>query len=215
MANKLSKQHFWEWFMRHHNEYLAFNNKPKKEIKYWVNELSAHLRAYYKFLQFSVQYRNADAIGVLTISVAGNARYFKYVDRLVALAPEIPHWIIQALEEPKPIGFLLEEEFEQTGIDPHELWCTVSTRGGLPAITVYHELYAEAKDMLFASVAQMAIYNILGERSYGLDIGPVTAGNLSHAPAKAELIRLEELPAFLPGGHSSLMVDASGKIWEG
>lgn len=215
MANKLSKHHFWQWFMRHNKEYLGLSRKPKKEMTYWVNELNAHLRAYFKFLQFVVQYREEDNTGVLTISVAGKARYFNHVDRFVATAPAIPGWEIKALEEPRPIDFLLEEELGHIDIDPHELRCAVSDDGDQSEITVYHSLYTEEEHWIFQQVSEMAIYNILGERSFGLDIESICVTNLSCAPEDAVLIRLEELPAHVLSFKSSLMVDASGKIWEG
>ena len=214
MAIKLSKRHFWQWFIRNHKEYLEFHNKPQKELKYWMNELSAHLRAYFKFLHYSVYVGKEGAVGVLTISVAGKARYFKYVDAIVAIAPAIPGWTIQALEAPRPIDSFWEEELGHAGIDPHELWCTVPQGEDLPGIAVYHMLYAEAKHRLYALAAEMAVYNVLGERSFGVDIGSITIGNLSGAPEDAELIKLEELPAYMPRCYSSFVVDATGRMWE-
>jgi len=213
MANKLSKHHFWQWFLRHNKEYMEFTKKSKKELKYWMNELTAHLRAYFKFLHFSIYVRK-EGEAVLTISVSGNARYFKYVDKIVGIAPEIPGWTVQALEAPRPIDFFWEEEMGHTGIDPHELRCTIPDGDHLPDIVVYHSLYTEAKQWNFIHAAETAIYNVLGERSFGLDIGTITVGNLSSAPDNAELIKLEDLPAYLPPSPSGLVVDASGQIWE-
>src|SRR3954466_14700509 len=107
--------------------------------------MSAHLRAYFKFLHFSIYVSKEGAAGVLTISVAGKARYFKYVDNMVALAPAIPGWTIQALDAPRPIDAFWEEDMGHTGIDPHELRCTIPDGDRQPGIVVYHSLYTEAK----------------------------------------------------------------------
>lgn len=214
MAIQLSKQHFWQWFIRHNKEFLELSQKSQKELKYWKNELRAHLRAYFKFLHFSVYVSKESGAGMLTISVSGKARYFKYVDNIVAVAPVIPGWTIQALEAPRPIDFFWEEQLGHTGIDPHDLWCTIPQGEHLPCITVYHVLYTEAANWRFVQAAEMAVYNVLGERSFGQDIGFITAGNLSGAPKNAELIRVEELPAYLPRCQSGLVVDADGEISE-
>ena len=214
MANKLSKHHFWQWFIRHNGEYLLLHKKSQKEVRYWLNELSAHLRAYFKFLHFSIYVSKEGAASILTITVSGKARYFKYVDKIVAVAPSIPGWTIQALEAPVPIEFCWEEHLGHTGIDPHELWCAVPDGEARPDIAVYHMLYTEARHGVFAQVTQTAVYNVLGERSFGLDIGSITIGNLSGAPKDAELIKLEELAAYLPHYESCMVVDATGRIWE-
>lgn len=214
MAIKLSKHHFWEWFIQNNKEYLQLHNKTQKELKYWKNEMSAHLRAYFKFLYFSISVGEEGTAGVLTISVSGKARYFKYVDNIVAIAPAIPGWTIQALEAPRSIDAFWEDEFGHNRIDPHELWCAVPGEEHLPGIAVYHMMYTEAENWLYTQAVEMALYNVLGERSFGLDIGPITVGNLSGAPQDAELIRLEELPAYMPRDKSAFEVDATGKIWE-
>jgi hypothetical protein len=214
MAIKLSKKHFWQWFMRSNKEYLGLQNKSKKELKYCMNEMTTHLRAYFKFLHFSILVSNDGATGVLTISVSGKAQYFKYVDKIVGAAPEIPGWNIHALEAPKPIDSFWEQELGHTGIDPHELWCTVPDREHRPRIAVYHMMYTEANNWHYTQAAEMAIYNVLGERSFGLDIGRITVANFSSAPEDAELIKLEELPAYMPHSQSGLVVDALGQMWE-
>jgi hypothetical protein len=214
MAVQLSKHHFWQWFLRHNKEYLELNKKSKKELAYWKNELQAHLRAYYKFLYFSIYVPEKGDSGVLTISVSGKAGYFKYVDNLVALAPQIPGWKIQALEPPRPIDFLWQEQVGHVDIDPRELWCTVP-EGERGRLSVYHMLYTEADNWSYSQVAEAAVYNVLGERSFGLDIGRITVSNLSHAPQGAELIRVEELPAYMTRGKSGLVVDVGGEIREG
>jgi hypothetical protein len=214
MAAQLSKTHFWQWFLRHHKEYLGLNKKTKKELTYWQNELQAHLRAYYKFLYFSIYVPNEGATGVLTISVSGKGGYFKYVDNLVALAPEIPGWKIQALEPPRPIDFLWQEQVGHTDIDPREFWCTVP-EGERAHLSVYHMLYTEANNWPYTQAAETAVYNVLGERSFGLDIRLITVSNLSHAPQDAELIRVEEPPAYMPRGKSGLVVNAEGEIGPG
>src|SRR5258706_14449736 len=81
--SKLSKHHFWEWFRRHNQEYLALKNKPAKEAAYWLNELNAHLRAYFKFFGYSLEWRQ-ERKAKLTITVNGKAKHFKKAEDLAA-----------------------------------------------------------------------------------------------------------------------------------
>ena len=117
---KLSKRHFWDWFNRHHQEFLSLNNKTKKEAKYWLTELNAHLRAYYKFFGFTLDLKPSQS-ATLTITVYGKAMHFKKVDDLVAKAPQIAGWNFVALQQPRPVDFLLNEQIEVNSIDPREL----------------------------------------------------------------------------------------------
>jgi hypothetical protein len=213
MSLKLSKQHFWLWFREHNREYLSLNTKSQKDIRYWTNELTAHLRAYYKFLYFSISTTNDHTTGVLTISVAGKEQYFKYVDRLTAVAPAIPDWRVQALEAPMPIDFLWEHEHGDTGVDPHDFWCLVPEGGYKPDIEIYHRLYTEDRQRAFRAAAEGALYNVLGERAFGRNIGVISVANLSTAP-KGELIKLKKLPAYMITEVSGLAVDAMGRMWE-
>src|SRR5689334_2529912 len=122
--SKLSKRHFWEWFEKHNQEYLELNKKTKKEANYWLNELNTHLRAYYKFFGFSLALKDKQP-GTLTITVHGKSMHFRKVDSFVAMAPEIPGWRINALNEPMPIDFGLEKEIEVAGVHPEEFYFSV------------------------------------------------------------------------------------------
>src|SRR4051812_29398563 len=113
--SKLPKRHFWEWFKRHQQEYLELRNKSKKEAAYWLQEMDAHLRAYFKFFGYCLTFFDKGTAR-LTISVNGKAMHFKKVDAFVATAPEIPGWNINALEEPMPIDFSLEKLITKAGI---------------------------------------------------------------------------------------------------
>ncbi len=70
--SKLSKRHFWEWFKRNNKEYLELNNKTKKESAYWLREMTAHLRAYFKFYEYSLALPD-NGTAKLTISVNGKS----------------------------------------------------------------------------------------------------------------------------------------------
>jgi hypothetical protein len=210
--SKLSKRHFWEWFKQNKKEYSGLSKKTDKEKTYWLNEMNAHLRAYFKFFEFSIMWE--DETPVLIITVKGKAQHFKKVEAFVAKAPEIPGWKIIALEYPLAIDFFLEKEIEDSGVHPVEL--SFSFPGDDPesgSITVYHPLITEKNKRAFWNLAHAAIYNLLGERSFGLDIYEIEVSNLSIAVDEV-LRSLEELPSCLGMGKSSMIVDDEGKLMD-
>jgi hypothetical protein len=209
--SKLSKHHFWNWFRRHHQEYSGLKNKPKKEVAYWLNELNAHLRAYFKFFGFSLDLQN-DQTAILTITVNGNAMHFKKAEGLVAKAPSIPGWTFVALEDPRPIDFLLEQQVEDIGIDPRELFFSFAFDDPqLTALIVYHPLCTAENEHLIYQLANAAIYNLLGERSFGTDINGLQVANLSAADA-GDIEKLEVLPECMGLRRSGIVVDKQGNL---
>ena len=209
--SQLSKRHFWEWFKRHHQEYLTLNKKSKKEARYWLQELNAHVRAYFKFFGFSLVLPEK-GIARLTITVKGRAKHFRKADAFVATAPDIPGWSIHALEDAMPVDLLLEKQLEVTGIDPWEFH--FSFAGDHPGDTVlimYHPLYTEKNARLFGETAYAVLYHLLGERSFGMDIGRVEVDNLSCA-GPGDVYRLEELATHIGQRNSSMAVDHNGTL---
>jgi len=206
--SKLSKHHFWEWFRRHNQEYLALKNKPKKEAGYWLNELYAH----FKFLGFSLVEWQQERTVNLTITVQGKAMHFKKAEDLVAIAPKIPGWTILALEDARPVDFLLEQLMRDTGIDPREL--CFSLAGDHPrnaALIVYHPLCTPENEHLIYELANGAVYNLLGEGSFGTDIGRLEVANLSEADPD-DVQELEALPACIGLRRSAVVVDSQGNL---
>jgi len=209
--SKLPKRHFWEWFKRHHKEYLELKNKSAKEARYGLQELNAHLRAYFKFFGFTLAVPH-QGTPTLTITVHGNARHFKKVDAFVATAPEIPGWTIRALQDPMAVDFLLEKQMEDTGIDPREFFFSFATNDPRERdIIVYHPLCVSNNEYDLLQLASAAIYNLLGERSFATDIGSLQVANLSLADTD-EIYQLEELPDRISMRSSSLFIDGHGTL---
>jgi hypothetical protein len=209
--SKLAKRHFWEWFQRNNKEYLELNKKTKKDASYWLNELTAHLRAYFKFFGFSLAL-SEKGMASLTITVNGKAQHFKKADSFVATAPEIPGWRIIALEEPMPVDFLLEKEMAAAAIHPDEF--SFSFAADDPDdndIIIYHPLCTDDNKRVFLQLAYAAVYNLLGERSFGIDMGHLEMANLSSA-AIADVHQLSALPIHIGSRRSAIMVDQDGTL---
>jgi hypothetical protein len=209
---KLPKSHFWQWFTKHNSEYLQLAKKSKKETKYWLNEMTAHLRAYYKFLEFSLSVSEDRKSGTLIITVDGKGMYFRRVDALVAQAPSIPGWTVKALEDPFPIDFMIGKEIEETGADPRELYFQTDDMDTTPlCLTIYHPLYTKEKRYEFYDLARNAVYNLLGERSFGNDIRNIHLEPLSWA-LEDQIAKIETLPEYIGSLKSSIIVDGTGML---
>jgi hypothetical protein len=210
--SKLPKRHFWEWFKRHHKEYLDLNKKSKKEAAYWLHELTTHLRAYFKFFGFRLALPDDKGTASLTITVNGKAMHFKKVDTFVATATELPGWTIIALEDPMPIDFLLEKQIEDAGIHPGELYFSFDDNDPEDKdLIVYHPLCTEDNKRFILQLAYAAVYNLLGERSFGIDIGQLEVDNLSCADPD-EVHKLESLSTHIELRRSAMVVDPNGAL---
>jgi hypothetical protein len=209
--SKLSKQHFWEWFKRNNREYIDLNKKSKKEISYWLNELNAHLRVYNKFFSYSLVLEHKKT-ATLTITAKGKEKYFEKVEAFVAKAPRVRGWRIHALDSPAPIDCLLDDLINVTGIHPQELYFSfASNEMDHDGIIVYHPLCTTKNEHLILKLADAAVYNLIGEKAYGLEIGWIEVTNLSCACSN-DMKKLEELPLVLCGRMGSMVVDGSGKL---
>ncbi|MBO9204772.1 MULTISPECIES: hypothetical protein [Niastella] len=209
--SKLSKRHFWEWFKRNNKEYLDLNNKTKKEATYWLNELNAHLRAYYKFFEYRISLPDK-GIPNLTITVSGKAMHFKKVDLFVATAPEIAGWQISALEDPMPIEFLLEKHMESTGIHPAEFSFSFASEDPEDTnVIIYHPLCTPQNEGPYLQLAYAAVYNLVGERAFGLDIGQLEMSNLSTADPD-DVYPLEELLIHISLRKPAMVVGPNGTL---
>lgn len=209
--SKLSKRHFWEWFQRNNTTYLDLHNRSKKEAAYWINELNTHLRAYGRFYFYVLSVSNQHT-GTLTISVDGKPHHFKKADALVALAPDIPAWTILSLEAPMSLNPEMGKLLADAGIGLDELYFSFDTN--FPdnnSIIVYHTLCNDASNDLFYNIAHTVVYNLLGERSFGVDITDIEVANVSEANG-AELWKIEELPSRIISRQSLFVVTETGML---
>jgi hypothetical protein len=214
MKLTLVKSHFWKWFQKHAAAYASIFNRNEKEIVYLLDELNMHLRAYCKHLEGGIGINKKMGTMDLIISAHGRAAYFPKVDKLVACAPALWHWQVIALEPRQPLDNMLDICYPDVQLDPHRLWFEPLDEFSQTAdIVVYSECCGMSDEGRFEAAVRAVLYNLLGERSYGLDLGELVIANLSAAPRKENLQRLEELPFYISkciSGH--LEVGAGGEL---
>jgi hypothetical protein len=209
--NRLLKRHFWEWFKRHQHEYKELKKKPMKEVRYLLNELNAHLRAYFKFFGFTMIWTDEQST-TLIITVKGKAMHFKKVEAFVATAPDIPGWKICALEDAAPIDFALDTLIEAAGIHPGEFYfCFDDIDADCTDIIVYHPLCTHENEHRLLELAYAAVYNLMGERAFGTDIGRIEVANLSTVDQQ-DIGKLEDLPDCIGVRKGTMVVGEDGKL---
>jgi hypothetical protein len=137
-------------------------------------------------------------------------RHFKKVDKFIALAPEIADWEFSALEDPMPIDFLMEKQIESAGVHPNEFsFSFASDDVNDTDIMIYHPMCTPQNEAILLAMAYAAVYNLLGERSYGLDIDRLTMANLSQAEV-GKVHQMEELPLLISCRKPAMVIDDNG-----
>lgn len=195
-----ARKHFWIWFQRNSDIFRQVSKLDKKSLKYWVDELDAHLKACGRNIYAAIFTPGDGSNPQLIITAGGNPIYFGAVEKLASKAPIIPGWDIFGSHPPRAIDFRIQERYKDTGIDPHKLWFIPCLEDDheRPGITVYAERYLPV-DKRFETAVEAVLTNLLGERSSGLDLDWVEVKRLPELSTdeRSELIRLQDLPAYL------------------
>ena len=77
---------------------------------------------------------------------------------------------------------------------------------------VYSELFSYFEDQRrFKMAVHRVLYNILGERSFALELGGVDFGNVSEVRRRKKLKPLEELPGYIEGSVACGLVVGPGR----
>lgn len=200
--------HFWNWFQKHSDLLSTLPAMNKNEREYWLREISAHLIAYTKNLSFKYLHRK-EAGCRLIITACGKVRYFRMAESFVAKAPKMDGWEILALQPPGMLGEALLSFYGRSGIDLTNCWFLppdVRCIDGRYGLSVYAELYTDITTEMEIAVEALA-WELLGERTMGLDIGWITIHNLLQCTPqeKHQLLKMEQLPAWLQSNTYSLI----------
>jgi hypothetical protein len=203
----LSINHFWEWFKKHHHEFLEPDTKSKDDIDYWTKELDTLLHKYHKSLNFIIEWENEMA--TLTISAGGNRKFFKQVDDLIDEAPEIPGWMYNALMPPGRIDYVVDNLTKAADVDPKEFrFSFLKPKNNRAELVVFHPSYTPENDIPIFELVDQIVFNMLGERSFGYNINTIDVTHISNSePDKLE--KLEILPVLFNAG---LMVSSDGSL---
>ncbi len=212
---------FWLWFQRNKDTYHHLPACTKTEALYLMREMSMHLQAYGRHINAELYWENTNGQVeiVFVFTTYGRARQFRKVERLVAAAPFIPGWRFLALDPPRPIDFFVDEDFDHLDFEPFELWFEPPEfydHKDKCCLQVYADIYTPVTDE-YSEAVTAAVYNVLGEKVYGLRIRRVEVYRLCELPPqeRTTLINLQQAAQYIPiSDHSDLYIDQFGEVRE-
>lgn len=210
---------FWEWFRRNQETYLHLFKSSKAEALYLMREMTMHLAAYGTRINAELYWEKVegDIEVVLVFTTYGRARQFRKVERLVAQAPDLPGWRFLDLDPPRPIDFFLDEDYGHLDFDPFNLWFEPPrffNNQDKCCLDVYVDTYTQISKEYEQAVAG-AVYNVLGEKVYGLKIRELNVDRLCELPKRqrSALVNLQQLPQYIQiRDDSCLYVNEWGQV---
>lgn len=212
---------FWHWFQRNKDTYHNLPTSTKAEVLYLMREMSMHLAAYGRHINAELYWENVNGQveTVIVFTTYGRPRQFRKVERLVACAPFIPGWRFLDLDPPRPIDFFLDEQYHHLDFDPFDLWFEPPEWYDLKhkcELQVYADTYTPITEE-YTQAVRAAVYNVLGEKVYGLKVREVEVYRLCELPRqeRSSLINLQQAPQYIEiGDHSDLYIDQFGEVRE-
>lgn len=210
---------FWAWFQRNQRAYANLLKMDKRETLYLMRELSIHLRACGRYIEFELVFQNkkpgADTVCIFTAN--GRHTHFTKVERLIAEAPAIPGWHFCGLMPPRTAGFQLESDFPEISFNPALCWFLPPVKHEPTqrwVVCLYMDTYEELT-IEHADMARQVVYNLLGEKVYGWMVYDVGIDRLCELPRAmhGELIGLEHLSDHIYWRDTTgMIVDKDGNM---
>ena len=196
MSDKIAN--FWKWFEDNNHAFLFTSEVDDDAREQLLSDFLDELHKYNDKLYFQIG-GSPDGDQELIITAEGNAEQFESVEKLIASAPVIAHWIfiafIQASNDDNAINY------EDVEIKRSDLWFLPLQSASNPSsigirICVPNYEILKASDWLDNAVYKM-LDTVLGEKSFALDIDYLDIGELPGDPEENGMIELTELPAYL------------------
>lgn len=208
---KFSKpKQFWEWFKRNSENYMQLDERTKAESTYYIREMDMHLMAFGKGICAELRYTvgTASPNGMFIFTAYGRSRRFRAIEQLVAKAPLLPGWIFVGLHPPVAVDHGFASDFPNLDIDPLNIWFELpKDHNGRYYLTAYIEMYKPPSRELEEAV-YAAVYNVLGEKTFGLGVRHIEVENLFHVSKERReaLINIVQLPECIQISNDSLFV---------
>jgi len=214
-----STEDFWDWFQKNYQKTIKLSVYTKKERNYLHNELRKQLKACCGGdLRPQVIVDEENNRALMIVSAAGDPDYFNFIESLVQQAPTIEGWTIRALYPPVPGDWGLAAEFPNLPIKADDMLFAPSeiclNEEDTYDVQVYVKEGVDIEEA--ADAAVKVVYNVLGEKSTGLNIRAVNVKYFEDAAIEiqVECISLNRLPEFIVSGFSGLNVDEKGGMAE-
>lgn len=114
---------FWNWFNEHRDIFYDLHTLPESEQAYYYHTLASKLQEFEATVSYVISSGAPATLSKLTLTTNGDSEGFMMVQNLVAMAPDIPNWKIQAFIQPK---ITIDELIERT--DPPYLFSGMSIK---------------------------------------------------------------------------------------
>ena len=195
---KEKAKQFWDWFEEHKQPYLFLSEMNEEEKSALLNNLLDHLHWYCEHLNFEIG-GEAGGKQELIITAEGDSSYFQEVDALISTAPKLDDWEFIAFVPPR--GDTFEFGFDDVVFKASDIWFLPLKDLAHPeivAIKVCTPYYDRLKEFEWLRPAMYKILeNILGEKSFALDLQYVDIGELPPLPAEEGLMQIAQLPKYI------------------
>lgn len=190
---------FWKWFNENNQPYLFLNQiDDGSERNRLLDLLLFKLHEYNERLFFMIG-GHPDDVQELIITAQGNRAHFGDVERLVSLAPRLPHWNVIAFKPSRTTDF--ESEFQGIRLKAKDLWFLplqnrinpdlIGIRIGIPNYTCLRQ------ERWLETAVNQVVETITGEKSFACDIDHIDLAELPGEPDDEGMYRLMELPDYI------------------
>ncbi len=189
---------FWEWFEAHCKPYIFLNELEQDKKTLLLNDLLTHLHWYCEHLNFEIGGEPGGKLELI-ITADGDAFYFEEVNTLISNAPKLADWDFIAFIPPRGDSF--EFGFEDVVLKASDIWFVPlqdKARPEIVAIKVFTPHYDRLKDYEWLRPAMYKMLeNVVGEKSFALDIQYVDIGELPALPAEEGMLQIAALPKYI------------------
>lgn len=159
------EQRFWDWFAQ--NSSRVRNLEADQDAV--LDDLAEALAQANRNFVFEIG--PDESPRTLVISADGIAKHFSAVEKFVALAPEIPDWLVVAFRQPGDAN--AEISFAGHTLTSADIWYTCRQGGGKTDITLFVRGIDEDNFEQMAGAVFLLLDNLLGEYVVGTRVGDI------------------------------------------
>ncbi len=202
---------FWDWFAKNEKQYrsIVFMEDENNQQDLLV-EILGLLAEYNPELYIEFDNDLEADTHKITITASGNEGFIPAAELLVAQAPKIEGWIIEALKQPVKDTFEIDLETGQ--IDSAKVWVEPLARDDNPG-RIGLKLFISnveklAEDPYFNSAIYTLVESVLGEKSLAKDVSLIQLAKPEEILVKEHCVLLKDLPKFIEDYKSSQLQNA-------
>jgi hypothetical protein len=192
-----TEEQFWNWFKENEAKFYFLGQVDDHDSREaLLDELMLHIHGYCDELYFEVG-GLPDEKQDLIITAQGKSDFFPKVDSLVDAAPSLEHWNIIAFKPAVGEGII---EYNDIRLDSGTMFFIPLENPKEPqsiGIRVYTDNYDDSRIKEFRYATYLVLDDVLGEKSFALDIDYVDVKATPPIAERESLIELNRLPSYV------------------